>query len=142
MFRLICPVGTQFSTADITTPTLDLASLFPNLRSSVNRAFANATNVTRFIFPASYASLGESSFANNSNLTVIFGNSIEGSSLATVKWGGVPAKPTVVLYSPTPPNTSYFIGARCYVPDEAVDTYKAAYSSQAAKFYPVSEWPG
>lgn len=139
----VSSVGTQFSNTDYTTTFLDLASLFPNLlRVSVNGAFNKATHLTRITFPPSFTQLMEANFYNTTALTVIFGNSTSGSALKQLGWGAIRENVTSVLYATTPPNNQYFIGKRCYVPDDAIETYKAAYPSQASKFYPVSEWEG
>ena len=141
----VSSIGTQFSTADITTPVLDLAWLFPNLTmTSANFAFQKTTNVQRIIFPPSLVRLYESQFPNNRNLTVIIGDPINGSRFNQCGWNSISNYPTVVLYAMTPPTIggAYFAGAKCYVPDSAVETYKTAFPSIATKFYPISEWAG
>ena len=54
---------------------------------------------------------------------------------------------TFILHNPTPPtcgNNSLNQVSAIYVPDEAVDTYKAAskWSSHASKIHPLSEYDG
>lgn len=100
--------------------------------------------MTKFIFPACFTALRESNFKNNNNITIIFGDEIHGSALNSGGWNAISGYPVVVNYSATPPASggSNLVGRICYVPDEAVDAYKAAWPTVASRYRPLSEWEG
>lgn len=138
------PIGTQFTSQEITTSTLDLAKWFPNLKSvSTNKPFNPlAASVIRITFPPCFTTLRESNFPNKTTLTIIFGNENAGSGLVQVGWNAIPNYQTVVLYRTEPITSTNFNPRKLYVPDASVNAWKEARPAMASRIYPISEWEG
>lgn len=136
-----------------------------------NYALQSLTNLKEIIVPASVTTMGADIFRQCSNLksAVFLGNIttfsrtcyqatsltfVDINSVGTISYNAFQqctALVTVIIRSTTPPtlNPSYtpHIAVQAdviYVPDSAVDTYKAAnlWSNYASKIHPMSEYTG
>ena len=145
---------------------------FIAVRSIVQNAFVGCSHLTTFNTPPNITSLAAWVFSANSTANIVStitlneglmtigdgcfaytsANPITIPSTVTrlgsmfIRWG-VPSKRTLIMEGTTPPtlasNALYDV-YRVYVPDDYVDTYKAAsgWTSYASYVYPVSQYTG
>jgi len=115
----------------------------PNVKS-IGASFGNCRALKKVIFPDGFTSIGYmsiNSYATNAILDFITLTSLGNFAL----YHGTYV--IVIRQSTTPPSFNSGNGnescmAKVYVPDEAVDTYKAhaSWSRVASKIYPLSQY--
>ena len=124
-------------------------TLPPNV-TVVNFYIQGCTSLERYIIPAAVKTIRSSSIRDvGSNIRLIIGDPINGSSLNTVGayWTFRSVK-IMVLYATTPPSYTGSYQAdfssltALYVPDESVEAYKSTghWSKVASKIKPLSEY--
>ena len=124
--------------------TLDL-SLFTGLREVPTWMLQGSNNVTKLILPYSLTTLGQNVvYGQRTNIVIIVGDAVNGSRLNLLQYGSFGSARAVILYATTPPNrdSPNSNNNNFYVPDEVVDVYKTAWSNNASKIKPISEWKG
>jgi len=99
---------------------------------------------TKLVFPPQMTGISTSSFNRSPVSFLEVGDSFSSIGLDCFRYSQIG---TFVLHNTTPPtcgNNSIGSVSAIYVPNEAVDTYKAAsrWSMHASKIHPISEYDG
>ena len=112
--------------------------------SKTHYGTGTSNGFTKLVLPPQMTGIAISSF-NQSNVNFLeVGASFSSIGMDCFRYSTIG---TFVLHNPTPPScggNSIGSVSAIYVPDEAVDTYKAAsrWSIHASKIYPISEYEG
>lgn len=166
------PLSTKFAKNTLIITTIDFLH-FTGVTSIVNQAFVRMSEMTTFYMPPNVTStgtyilgasgntnmalqtitlndglktIGDAAFAYNSANPITIPSTVTRLGSMFIRWG-VPSKRTLIMEGTTPPtlasNALYDV-YRVYVPDDYVDTYKAAsgWTSYATYVYPVSQYTG
>ena len=140
----VSSIGTNVFKNNTQMVTLDL-SLFTGLREVPTWMLQGSNNVTKLILPYSLTTLGQNVvYGQRTNIVIIVGDAVNGSRLNRLQYGSFGSARAVILYATTPPNrdSPNSNNNNFYVPDEVVDVYKTAWSNNASKIKPISEWRG
>lgn len=138
-------IGTWFSNSTIAS--FDEFQYFINVKEVVKGAFDNCANLKNILLPDSITTIRSVAFRGTSLEVLVFPHKV-----TTVEWFilyDCHTSPTLISMNTTPPtmDNDVFRNAtlsEVYVPDEAVDTYKAAriWSRYATITKPLSEYQG
>ena len=170
-YYLMTSLSNIFKNNTLIVTTSDLCYLIA-VRSIVQNAFVGCSHLTTFNTPPNITSLaawvfsanstansvstitlneglmtiGDGCFAYTSANPITIPSTVTRLGSMFIRWG-VPSKRTLIMEGTTPPtlasNALYDV-YRVYVPDDYVDTYKAAsgWTSYASYVYPVSQYTG
>ena len=106
--------------------------------SFINEGVGNTIEFETLEIPDSVTSIAGDAFFN-----VGFGALTVGSGVTSFGFNGNTWAQSLTIYATTPPSQYIFIGNSdiIYVPESAVDTYKAAWTDDASIIYPISDEP-
>ena len=106
-----------------------------------NKNLQGCTALTKVTFGYKFTQIAEQLF-NTSNVLVIVGDEVNGSSLSNIGYGAFTGSQTLVSYGTTPPNGSAPNASSWYVPDDSVQAYKTKFSNISGRIKPLSQWTG